>query len=123
LAKNQEYAHAYDWGIDRIDVVTSVQWRRRWSAEEKARIVQQTYSPGRSVSLAARQHAVVPNQVFKWRQLHAEGALSAVGAGEEAVTASGIPGFAAPGARIAAAFAHEDARERDPARSARSGSA
>ena len=41
-----------------------------------------------SVSLVARQHGVAPNQVFKWRQLYAEGALSAVGAGEEVVVAS-----------------------------------
>ena len=41
-----------------------------------------------SVSLVARQHGVAPNQVFKWRQLYAEGALSAVGAGEEVVPAS-----------------------------------
>src|SRR5215831_7923487 len=41
-----------------------------------------------SVSLVARQHGIAPNQVFKWRQLYAEGALSAVGAGEEVVAAS-----------------------------------
>ena len=74
--------------IDRIEVITSVQRRRRWSAEEKARIVQETYVPGMSVSLVARQHGIAPNQVFTWRRLYAEGALSAVGAGEEVVPAS-----------------------------------
>ena len=74
--------------IDRIEVITSVQRRRRWSAEEKARIVQETYAPGMSVSLVARQHGVAPNQVFTWRRLYAEGALSAVAAGEEVVPAS-----------------------------------
>jgi transposase len=69
-------------------VITSVQRRRRWSAEEKARIVQETYAPGMSVSLVARQHGVGPNQVFTWRRLYAEGALSAIGAGEEVVPAS-----------------------------------
>jgi transposase len=29
--------------MDRVEVITSVQRRRRWSAEEKARIVQETY--------------------------------------------------------------------------------
>jgi Transposase len=42
--------------IDRVEVITSVQRRRRWSAEEKARIVQETYAPGMSVLLIARQH-------------------------------------------------------------------
>lgn len=74
--------------IDRVEVITSVQRRRRWSAEEKARIVQETYAPGMSVTLVARQDGVAPNQVFKWGQLHAAGALSAVGAGEEVVPAS-----------------------------------
>ena len=32
--------------IDRVEVITSVQRRRRWSAEEKASIVQETYAPG-----------------------------------------------------------------------------
>jgi transposase len=74
--------------IDRVEVITSVQRRRRWSAEEKARIVQETYAPGMSVSLVARQHGVAPNQVFTWRRLYAEGALSAIGTGEEVVPAS-----------------------------------
>jgi transposase InsO family protein/transposase-like protein len=74
--------------IDRVEVITSVQRRRRWSAEEKAQIVQETYAPGMSVSPVARQHGVAPNQVFSWRRLYAEGALLAVGAGEEVVPAS-----------------------------------
>ena len=32
--------------IEHVEVITSVQRRRRWSAEEKAAIVQQTYAPG-----------------------------------------------------------------------------
>ena len=48
--------------IDRVEVITSVQRRRRWSAEEKARIVQETYAPGMSVSLVARQHGVAPTR-------------------------------------------------------------
>jgi hypothetical protein len=47
LGKNQEYACHDDWGkIDRVEIITSVQRRRRWSAEEKARIVQETWRRG-----------------------------------------------------------------------------
>ena len=74
--------------IDRVEVITSVQRRRRWSAEEKAQIVQETWAPGMSVSLVARRRGIAPNQLFRWRRLYAEGALSAVGAGEEVVPAS-----------------------------------
>jgi hypothetical protein len=41
-----------------------------------------------SVSLVARQHGIAPNQLFRWRRLYTEGALSAVSAGEEVVAAS-----------------------------------
>ena len=74
--------------IDRAEVITSVLPRRRWSAEEKAAIVQETYAPGMSISLVARRHGIAPNQLFTWRRLYASGALSAVGAGEEVVAAS-----------------------------------
>jgi transposase len=74
--------------IDQIEVITSVQRRRRWSAEEKVVIVQETYVPGMSVSLVARRHGIAPNQLFTWRRLYTSGALSAVGAGEEVVPAS-----------------------------------
>jgi transposase-like protein len=57
LAKHQEYACAYE-REDRVrEVITSVQRRRRWSAEEKAATVQETYASGMSVSLVARRHA------------------------------------------------------------------
>jgi len=71
-----------------IEVITSVQRRRRWSAEEKVAIVQETYAPDMSVSMVVRRHGVAPNMVFNWRRLYAEGALSAVGAGEVVVPAS-----------------------------------
>ena len=74
--------------IEHVEVITSVQRRRRWSAEEKAAIVQETYAPWMSVSLVARRHGIGPGQLFRWRRLYAEGALSAVGAGEEVVPAS-----------------------------------
>jgi hypothetical protein len=44
--------------IDWVEVITSVQRRRRWSAEEKAAIVQETYAPGMSVSLVARRQGI-----------------------------------------------------------------
>ena len=74
--------------IEHVEVITSVQRRRRWSAKEKAAIVQETYAPGMSVSLVVRRHGIAPNQLFTWRRLYASGALSAVGAGKEVVAAS-----------------------------------
>jgi len=73
---------------ERIEVITSLQRRRRWSTEEKVRIVEETYPPGHSVSLVARPHGIAGNQPFTWRRLVAQGALTAAGAGEEVVQAS-----------------------------------
>jgi transposase-like protein len=67
--------------IEQVEVITSMQRRRRWSADEKAAMVQETYAPGMSVSLVARRHGIAPNQLFTWRRLYTSGALSAVGAG------------------------------------------
>jgi hypothetical protein len=36
-------------------MITSVQRRRRWSTEEKVRILEEMYLPGNSVSLVARR--------------------------------------------------------------------
>ena len=74
--------------IDRVEVITSVQRRRRWSAEEKARIVLETYAPGMLVLLVRAGSTGSREPVFTWPRLYAEGALSVIGAGEEVVPAS-----------------------------------
>jgi transposase len=73
-----------------IEVITSVQRRRRWSAEEKRAMVEEAEQPGCSVSQVARKYGVNPNQIFNWRRLMREGALSAVRADEEVVAASEV---------------------------------
>jgi transposase len=71
-----------------IEVVTvNAERRRRWSAEEKAALVREMYEPGMSVSLVARKHGVGASQLFNWRKLEREGALTAVTAGESVVPA------------------------------------
>jgi transposase len=55
-------------GYRRIEVLTGPGRRRRWSAEEKARIVSETLEPGASVSEVARRWQVCPQQVFGWRR-------------------------------------------------------
>jgi transposase len=69
-------------------VVTGVQRRRRWTAVEKMRLVEETHQGGASVSEVARRNGISPSQLFQWRKLAGEGGLSAVGAGEEVVPAS-----------------------------------
>jgi transposase len=68
--------------------VLSAERRRRWAASEKLAMVRETYEPGMTVSLVARQHGINPNQLFHWRKLERVGALTAVGAGETVVPAA-----------------------------------
>ena len=70
------------------EVLRGPERRRRWAAAEKIAIVAETYEPGVTVSLVARRHGIAPNQVFSWRRLAAQGALTAAGAEEEVVPAS-----------------------------------
>jgi transposase len=60
---------------ERVEVITGVARRRRWSAEEKLRIVGDLSRPGASVSAVARNHEVNPSLLFKWRRLAREGAF------------------------------------------------
>jgi len=76
--------------MDPVEVITSVQRRRRWTAEQKRAMVLETEQPGMSLSAVARKYEIHPNQLFRWRKLMQEGALSAVRADEEVVPVSEV---------------------------------
>lgn len=71
-----------------MEVLTRPERRRRWSVKEKLALVQESFEPGKSVSLVARQHGFNANQWFRWRKLYQNGSLSAVSSGEQVVPAS-----------------------------------
>ena len=74
----------------RIEVITSVQRRRRWPTAEKIRLVEETMQPGMSVSYVARRAGVVPSLLFNWRRRMLEGGLQAVQADEDVVGTSRV---------------------------------
>ena len=51
-----------------IEVITSVQRRRRWSRAEKERIVAAALEPGAVASEVARAAGIHTSQLFRWRQ-------------------------------------------------------
>jgi transposase len=59
-------------GYRRIEVLTGPGRRRRWSVDEKARIVAETLVAGARVSEVARRWQVCPQQVFGWRRAERE---------------------------------------------------
>ena len=52
----------------RIEVLTGTGRRRRWSADQKARIVAETLVAGARVSEVARRWQICSQQVFGWRR-------------------------------------------------------
>ena len=55
----------------RIEVITGVERRRKWSAQEKAAIVAESLAEGAVISEVARRHGLRPQQLFGWRaRLH-----------------------------------------------------
>jgi transposase len=74
----------------RIEVITGSARRRRWTTEQKLRIIEESYLPGASVSEVARRHGVAANLLFRWRKLLTDGGTAAVGSDEEVVGASQV---------------------------------
>ena len=52
----------------RVEIITSVQRRRRWTSAEKERLVAASLEPGASVSTVAREAGMHPGQLYGWRR-------------------------------------------------------
>lgn len=79
-----------DVPFSRVEVITSVQRRRRWSTAEKVRLVEEAMQPGMSVSFVARQAGISPSQLFAWKRRMLEGGHAAVQADEDVVGTSRV---------------------------------
>ena len=55
-------------GYRRVEVLTGPGGRRKWSDDDKARIVEETLRPGTVVAEVARRWQVSSQQVFTWRR-------------------------------------------------------
>ena len=73
--------------MSEMEIITDGGRRRRWSAAEKLRIVEETLYDGDSVSAVARRNGVAPNLLYRWRRLMLEGGSIAV-TGDDSVTSN-----------------------------------
>ena len=89
----------------RIEVITGQRRRRRWTAQEKARIAAESFAEGANISEVARRHGVVRGLLTVWRhKVAAAAGVSAPGfvpiriASEGSPAAAGEPSLAAAAA-------------------------
>jgi len=61
---------------------------RRYSLEEKLRLLDEADQPGESIGTVSRRHGVSSSVMFRWRQMRESGALTGLKADEEVVPAS-----------------------------------
>ena len=52
----------------RVEVLDGLERRRRWSQDDKVRIVEETLAPGAKVTEVARRNGVAASVVFTWRR-------------------------------------------------------
>ena len=64
--------------MSEIEIITDGGRRRRWSAAEKLRIVEETLEERASISIVARRNGVAPNLLYRWRRLMLDGGAVAV---------------------------------------------
>src|ERR1700736_2192810 len=90
--------HTPNSKVSRLEVV-STGARRRWTLEEKQRIVAESYGGPRLVSVTARRNGLSASQLFTWRRLSREDRLS--GDAVPALVPVEIAFTAAPGSTCA----------------------
>jgi transposase len=73
--------------VRRVEIINGIGGGRRWSVDDKARIVEETLEPGAVVSEIARRHGLTPQQLFGWRRA----ARRSAGVGEDAGTPRFVP--------------------------------
>jgi transposase len=80
----------------RGEVLTGPERRRRWSVEEKLRILAQSVAPGSSASLACRVHGISSGQLYTWRRQFRTGELTGFAPVLVAPPVNELPGATAP---------------------------
>ncbi len=60
----------------RVEVLSGPERRRRWSLEDKARIVAEAFAPDTNASAVARRWQICPQQVYAWRREARAGLLA-----------------------------------------------
>jgi transposase len=58
--------------VHRVEIITGKERRRRWSGDEKRRLVTEAFGPGAIVAQVARLHGVAESCLYTWRKRFGE---------------------------------------------------
>ena|SRR6266446_7590426 len=61
-----------------VTVLSGPERRRRWSAEQRSQIVEESFRRGASVATLSRRHDVHPSLIYAWRREAQQGSGSGV---------------------------------------------
>ncbi len=73
-------------GVDRVEVLSRIQCRRRYTLDQKMAVLAEAGQPGMSISFVARKHGIAPSLLFGWRRRMTEGEKERVRADDEVVS-------------------------------------
>lgn len=54
--------------MGRVEILTGVERRRKWSEEQKLSILEEVATNGLPVAEIARRHDLIPQQIYRWRR-------------------------------------------------------
>ena len=60
------------------EIISRVERRRKWSAEEKAKILTEAFDPGATVSAVADRNGISRSQLYAWMRLARDGSISGI---------------------------------------------
>jgi transposase len=95
LERNAAEDDAELGSVHRLELITGTGRRRRWSHDDKVRIVVESLQPGATVSEVARRHGLSPQQLFAWRRT----ARATVGETAEVPATAATPAIASSASR------------------------
>ena len=101
-----------------MEIVTDGGRRRRWSAAEKLRIVDETLDDRASISVVARRNGVAPNLFYRWRRLMLEGGSVAVSEDDDVTSNKVVRQMEDRIRELERQLGRKNAGGRDPARGA-----
>ena len=65
--------------------------RKRYTAEEKVKILRELQENGKTISHAAEEYGIHPNNIFKWRKQHLEMGIQGFKTTRKAVLVTYLP--------------------------------